>query len=381
MKKTTFVLLLVFCLVLTGCGNSNSNNNVTIDDSSEIANETPVADMDEEEEVQDIPEIGYDEDPLYADEHPADGTTRSYLTNMWVTNEVQAIRPLTVIFPTDKSAQPQYNIGQAGVLYEIMAEGGISRMMGVIQDWTDMERIGNIRSLRDYFAYIAKEWDPIVVHFGHIWYADDVITTIENIDGTKGDATDAFFRSADREAPHNAYANASGLIDYIDEFGYSLVHGNADYYQHFKFTPVSVQNTLSDYTESVDATYIDMSQAFTIDEPYFEYDDEEGLYYRFMYGSEHIDAVTGKQLSFKNIIIQNTYWEVRPDGKYLAFQVHDSTRDGWFFTNGKGIHITWEKTADTEATRYYDDNGAEIVLNTGKTMIFIMQEDKIFTFK
>ena len=124
-----------------------------------------------------------------------------------------------------------------------------------------------------------------------------------------------------------------------------------------------------------------MSNAFSVNCPYFEYNEEDGLYYRFMYGKEHVDAATGKQLSFKNIIVQNTYWEEKPDGKYLTFLMHDNTRDGWFFTNGKAIHITWTKQSDTEPTKYYDDNGAEIVLNTGKTMIFVVQEDKSIYFE
>ncbi len=390
MKRFMTLVLLLGCFILSGCGQNNGlNTNLTSGSNvngtqNEEPEDTQVEEEDTQVEEEDMHvnlEIGYDEDPLYADEHPGENTTRSYLTNMWVTNEVQAIRPITVMFPTNIGAQPQYNIGQSGILYEIMAEGGISRMMGVIQDWREMDKIGNIRSMRDYFVYAAKEWDPIAIHYGDIWYADEVLTTVDNIDGTRGDTSDVFYRSADKEAPDNAYVSASGILDYIEEKGYSLVHGSADYYQHFLFTPVSVQNEFNDHSDTVEATYIDLSLAFTVDKPYFEYHEDDGLYYRFMYGEEHVDAATGKQLSFKNIIIQNTYWEQRPDGKYLIFQMHDTTRDGWFFTNGKGIHITWKKETDQGATKYYDDLGAEIVLNTGKTMIFVVQEGKSFLYE
>ena len=76
--------------------------------------------------------------------------------------------------------------------------------------------------------------------------------------------------------------------------------------------------------------------------------------------------------------MQNTYYEVRDDKGYLAFQCHDTTRDGWFFTNGKGIHVNWEKTSDYGATRYYDDAGNEIELNTGKTMVCIVEDGDSF---
>ena len=91
------------------------------------------------------------------------------------------------------------------------------------------------------------------------------------------------------------------------------------------------------------------------------------------------DAATGEQLTFKNILVQNTFHEELGEG-YLAFQCHDTTRDGWFFTNGRGIHVNWEKTSDYSATRYYDDNGDEIILNTGKTMICIIEDGDSFTF-
>ena len=94
---------------------------------------------------------------------------------------------------------------------------------------------------------------------------------------------------------------------------------------------------------------------------------------------DSIDAATGEQLTFKNILVQNTFHEELGEG-YLAFQCHDTTRDGWFFTNGRGIHVNWEKTSDYSATRYYDDNGDEIILNTGKTMICIIEDGDSFTF-
>ena len=60
--------------------------------------------------------------------------------------------------------------------------------------------------------------------------------------------------------------------------------------------------------------------------------------------------------------------------RFDGSQDHDTTRDGYYFTNGKAIHVNWKKTADYEPTKYYDDNGNEISLNTGKTMICIVED-------
>ena len=124
---------------------------------------------------------------------------------------------------------------------------------------------------------------------------------------------------------------------------------------------------------------IDLQPAYSKTDTAFTYNPEDGLYYRYMYGKADTDAANdNQQLAFKNVLIQFTYHEVRDEKGYLAFQVHDTTRDGYFFTNGKGIHVTWKKTADYEPTRYYDDNGNEIEVNTGKTMICILREGDSF---
>ena len=96
----------------------------------------------------------------------ADGQLPSIYTNEPVPAASASQRPIAVMMPTDKRAQPSYGISNARVLYEIMEEGEISRQMAIIDNWQGLERIGNIRSCRDYYISIATEWDPILVHFG-----------------------------------------------------------------------------------------------------------------------------------------------------------------------------------------------------------------------
>ena len=117
-----------------------------------------------------------------------------------------------------------------------------------------------------------------------------------------------------------------------------------------------------------------MAGCFPVTKSALKYDPEKEVYLKTLYGAEQKDALTGEQLAFSNVIIQRTYHEVRDDNGYLAYQMHDTTRDGYYITKGKMIHIKWEKTDDYGPTTYYDDNGNEIVLNTGKTMIFVIQE-------
>ena len=79
-----------------------------------------------------------------------------------------------------------------------------------------------------------------------------------------------------------------------------------------------------------------------------------------------------EQLSFSNIILQNTTGSERDSNGYMAFSCHDTTQDGWFISGGNAIPIKWKKTSDFSPTKYYDLSGKEIELSTGKTMVCIL---------
>lgn len=319
---------------------------------------------------------------------PHSGMVRSRLTNEWVDADVAATRPIAVMIPNEIGAVPHYNLSEASVIYEANVEGRMTRMMAVYENWSSLSKIGNVRSLRSYYAYWAFEWDAFIVHYGGPFFINELLEdpNTESINGNLTSDSAAFFRSTDRSSPHNGYATGSGLASVIRQKGYSMEYRGLTSDRHFLFTTKAAPNSLTQYgTAARDASYIDMSGCYPLTRCYFEFNEEDGLYYRFQHLSggtdgPHVDAATGQQLSFKNIIVQNTKSEDLGEG-YLAFQCHDTTRDGWYFTNGRGIHITWEKTGDYDATKYYDDYGNEIIMNTGKTMICIVEDGDNFTFR
>jgi len=319
---------------------------------------------------------------------PRQGMVRSRLTNEWVDAEVANTRPIAVMIPNESAAVPHYSLSDASVIYEANVEGRTTRMMAIYEDWENLKKIGNIRSLRAYYAYWAFEWDAFIVHYGGPYFINQLIAeeTTQNIDGNTGSDSAAFFRDPKRSMPHNGYATGEGLLQVIGQKGYSLFYRGLADEHHYNFTTKSSPNSLTQYgLDAHNATYIDMSGCYPLTRCYFEYHEDDGLYYRSQHLSSstdgpHVDGANGEQLCFKNILIQNTKSEELGEG-YLAFQCHDTTRDGWYFTNGRGIHITWEKTSDYGATRYYDDYGNEIYMNTGKTMVCIVQDGDSFTFR
>lgn len=377
-KLSIWLLLFITAAAFTGCQASEENSGpVYVDESSD----SPAFDF----SIDSSPiEIVVEDDSL----PPEEGMVRSRLTNEWISAEAAATRPIAVIIPNESNALPQYNISNASILYEANVESRLTRMMGIFEDWTNLSKIGNVRSLRTYFAYWAFEWDAFIVHYGGPYFVNDLLEqpTTNNLNGDVNSDAGGFFRSSDRMMPHNGFASGPGLLQTIEQKGYSLTDRGLTDEAHYRFATKAEPNSLTQYgNDAKNATYIDMSGCYPLTRCYFEYDESDGLYYRSQHLSgstdqPHVDAVTGEQLSFKNIIVQNVLYEELGEG-FLAFQCHDTTNDGWFFTNGKGIHVTWEKTSDYGSTRYYDDKGNEITLNSGKTMVCIVEEDDSFTFR
>ena len=371
--KALFLIAVSSALLLSGCGSKDENNSdsgVNAETIEQTAEETGNA-----AEVAD------------SEEAPAEGMVRSKLTNEWVDGSLANKRPIAVMIPNEISAVPHYGISNADILYECNVEGDMTRLMGIFGDWENMEKIGNVRSARDYYIYWSFEWDALLCHYGGPFYIDEVISreTTNNINGTVA-AEGVYFRSTDRSAPHNAYISAEGINQAIEQYDYSKEYRGMADDNHFQFASASEPNTLNQYSGAVEGSFIDMSECNPMTKSYFKYNETDGLYYRYQNlagGTDgpHVDAANDEQLAFKNVIIQNTYYEVRDEKGYLAYQCIDNSRDGWFFTEGKAIHINWVKESDYGATRYYDDDGKEITLNTGKTMILIVEEGDSFHFE
>lgn len=371
MKLLLLTALSVAC-ILSGCGKSEEP----------ATEETPV----QEEVVENEPvveEIITDEEDVFVDELP-EGKKRSSLTGEIIDEEVWLQRPLAIMLPTDKAAQPQYGIGAAGVLYECMEEGDMSRQMAIIEDWYDMETLGNVRSCRDYYVYWAYEWDPILVHFGGPYYLADVTNRedVYNITGCAVNSTssapgcNAFYRTSDKVVPHNAYTSGEKLIAECENLGYDLTHDFDRFRsEHFLFALQS-ENTLTQAEGSFDANEISLAKAFPYTKSSLVYDEESGLYKKNLYEEPQCDGTTGEQLTFENVIIQFAHYEVRDDKGYLSFRCHDDTQDGYYITNGKAVHIKWGKNNDDSPTRYYYDDLTQVEFNPGKTYIAVVQNDR-----
>ena len=145
MRKKGILLIagMVLCIICTACGNKEE-----LDESKvEALSPTPVP----EASSSPTPE-GF---PVVSDREVVDGQMQSYLTGEWKDESVVTRRPIAVMIPNNSPAMPQYGISKASIIYEAPVEGRITRLMAVVEDFDDLERIGPVRSSRDYFLYVA----------------------------------------------------------------------------------------------------------------------------------------------------------------------------------------------------------------------------------
>ena len=298
-------------------------------------------------------------------------TVKSYLTGEDVSAGVGRRRPIAVMLGNDTNGAPQSGTENAGVIYEAPVEGSITRLMAIIEDYDNIPRIGSVRSCRDYFLFYANEYDAIYSHYGQAVYAHQYLDQhlIDNLNGlTLGNA---YYRSTDRVAPHNAYTDFSHLQAGIQSQGYSQDY-KEDYNGHFQFAPEGTETTLDD---GVSANVVKLDN-FAYNHPWFEYNAETKEYSRFQFNAPHIDQNTGNQLTCENIILQySNYVPYDPNG-YLNVDTQ-SGGEGKYITRGKAIDIHWTKDSQWGITHYYDSNNQEIQLNPGKTWVEIVLNDSV----
>ena len=277
-------------------------------------------------------------------------------------------RPIAVMIDNHNGAWPQAGLNQAYMVYEIIVEGGETRLMALFKG-VDLEKIGPVRSARHYFIDYAMENDAIYVHFGQSPQAQSDIKkySINDINGIAEDGT-TFWRVKDKSAPHNAVTSTAKLLESAKSKNYRTTS-----------TEESVLNYVTDEVnledgQSANTITIPHSDLQTVK---YEYDEENKVYVRYARGEEQIDWDTEEPATTKNIIITfcDNYTLSDKENKGRQGLKNIGTFDGYYITNGKAIKIQCIKNARDEKTVYQDMNGNEININDGNTFVNICPTD------
>ena len=300
-----------------------------------------------------------------------EGMVKNDLTGEWIDESYKDKRPVAVMINNIIDAMPVSGVAKADIVYECIVEGNITRLLAIYTEYENVEKIGSVRSARPYYVDIANEYDAIYAHFGWSKQAEKMINkgAIQNINGLY---SSEFFRDTSRVEPHNAYISGKGIQNGIEAAKYPVSH-NASYSKKFKFYSTNTELEEGQTAKTVQTNFAGEGRT------YFEYHEDDKLYYRFQYGKEQIDnqeAEGKQQLSYKNIIIQFATYSVIDAKKDLQAIDLVENGEGFYITNGKAIPITWKKGTDTAVTKYFKKDGEELMMNPGKTWITIFKDTK-----
>ena len=277
-------------------------------------------------------------------------------------------RPIAVMIDNHKDAWPQSGLQDAYMVYEIVVEGGETRLMALFKG-ANVDKIGPVRSARHYFLDYAMENDAIYVHFGQSPQAESDIKKydIDDINGISEDGT-TFWRVSDKAAPHNAVTSTEKLLKSAESKKYKTTSTETSVLNY-----VTGEVNLEDGESALKVT-IPHSQLQTVE---YYYDEQNKVYERYARDKEQNDWSTGNTITTKNIIITlcDNYTLTDSENKGRQGLKNIGTFDGYYITNGKAIKIKCTKQARDEKTVYTDLQGNIIEVNDGNTFVHICPTD------
>lgn len=289
-----------------------------------------------------------------------------------IINESSKTRPLAVMYDNHSNALPHSNLDKAYLVYELIVEGGFTRIMALFKDKDGELSLGPIRSSRHYFLDYVMENDAFYVHHGGSPYSYNDLKKF-NIDNLDAIYSNLFWRDTTRIKPHNSFINLNKINDFIKNKNYRQKLNKDNL---FKYDVNGID--LNDYDESLKADEIEFKYSNQMSILY-KYDANKKEYKRFRNNLPHSDANTKEQYTFKNIIIYNiNNYSIDQNGRQELDNVGNGT--GYFITNGYVVPIRWEKQSRLAQTKYYLNN-KPLKLNDGNTFIQIIPKNQKINFK
>ncbi len=294
------------------------------------------------------------------------GKTKKEDTNFNIYNGVD--RPIAVMIDNHKGAWPQAGLNDAYVVYEIIVEGGETRLMPIFKG-KNLEKIGPVRSSRHYFLDYALENDAIYVHFGWSPQAQSDISTykVNNINGIT-ESSSNFWRVKDKRAPHNAVTNTEKILAMANSKGYRTTSSSKSVL-NYKKEEVNLEDGITANEVKIPYSYL-----HTVS---YKYNEQTKKYERYARGEKQTDWETKEVIATKNIIItfaeNYTLQDTENKGRQGLKNIGD--KKGYYITNGKATQIVASKSSRTEKTVYKDLLGNIINVNDGNTFIQICPID------
>ena len=370
-KKAVSLLLAAAMLTMTVTACGKNTQEPAAEESAETIFEEATTEESQEPEPENVEET---DEPYVLPE----GMYFSELTGEPISEEIKDQRPIAAMVDNESIALPHYGTSEADVVYELMnstKNDRITRLMCVVKDWGAIEQLGSIRSTRPTNIMLAAEWNAVLCHDGGPYYNDQYFSqpwsahfsgTFSRINNGKASEFTEYIVNGDLDNNFDSYAGRAGYETTYNEY--------ANEGSHFNFVPYGEEIELDEkYSRSYQAFKV--SLPFTHNGSQLIYNPETKMYEYYEYGDRHEDAEDGEPLAFKNVLLQCCSFAQLDENGYLIYNCIGSGQNAWYLTNGIAKDVTWVKTSETDVTRFYDETGEELQINTGKTYIGLIPDD------
>lgn len=278
--------------------------------------------------------------------------------------------PVGVMIDNSAFAHPQYGLSRADLVIEAFVEGGITRYLAFF--WRqDAERIEPVRSVRTPFLYWVAELGGIVAHAGGAdtgTVANAIAQLrewgIPNVDALTAAGAGAFYREDGRRAPYNLVTSTDALYERARALGREV-----DVMRAWKYKDDFVGTDAFPLAGSLELSYQDVPRPWDLRQ--WRWDPKTNTYLRWYLGGPDVDALTGEQLRFKNVIVMRVPAYVADRwGHVLLEQIGEG--EALVFLDGRVIACRWRKESRDARTRFYLADGTEVALNRGPTFIQVV---------
>lgn len=363
MKRTLCILCALLLLLLCACGSGDQPD--PADTSTPPVTNTPA-------QPSPSPVVGPANEP--SPEPTPEVAPANPLTGLPMNEELVGQKPVAVMLNNIKAAMPQQGNSQADIIYEVLAEGGITRMLGIYQDISELGIVGSVRSARLYYLELALGHDAIFVHAGGSpeFYDNTEAWGLSTVDGVNGyysyANTGLFWRDRER-VDGNYYAYEHSLITSGEKLTQVLTDRGVlgQHRDGYTYEMTFAENGAPADGDAVNTITVPFSNYKST---LFRYDGESGLYHVEQYGEAYIDGNDGSQIAVTNVLILRTQCTVVDDAGRLTVDL--SSGEGWFSCGGSIRPITWEKGGRNDQLRYYDEFGQPLTLGQGKSYVCII---------
>ena len=361
--KKLIVFGLALTLLLSGCGKKPEETTVPTTQPVVTTEPTTAPTTEPTTEPTTVPTT----EPAPVDTNPLTGEALE---------EVQNQRPIAVQINNHKAALPQCGIGEADLIYEILAEGNITRFTAYFTDIKDAGPIGPIRSLRAYYLDIMRGYDAICVSAGGSAEADEMVRSLgyDRLNAISGFGSRYCYRwrRGNEAYEHRLFVKGEDVLAGAEYYDMRVTDpDDKEYGMTFTKDPF----TAGDAASEIEVLFLVGGKGTVL-----TYQPDKGYYTAYQQGQTLVDGNTMEEIPFRNVLV------LRAETSTLDNEGHrriitTGEGEGYYARDGHMIPMTWKRSDETSTFEYYDASGNPITFGEGKSYIAVIPTGSPVNFR